>query len=682
MPAINSKLVVWDNSFGLPDFSGFSNSDFEAAFAAVMPRHLAEIEEIANNPDEPTFDNTVVAMELAGRDFDRVASIFWNLTGSHTDEILQELERKLAPLMSRHFSQISMNEKLFARINTLYEKRGEPGLDTEALRVLELSWKNFIRAGAMLEGETRKRFAKINERLASLGTQFAQNILADEAEYALVVDSDGGLDGLPGFVVSAMASAAEEKGHPGKHVVTLSRSIIEPFLTFSKRRDLRETAFKAWVSRGEMNPDRDNRPVVAEIVKLRAEKAKLLGYDTFADFKLDNTMAKTPQNVTRLLNDVWERARAKAGREEAELQQLAASQGNNNAIAPWDWRFYSEQLRKEKFALDEAELKPYFQLDNMIEAAFKTAERLFGLTFREHRETRAYHPDVRVFEVLGSDGNRKAIFLGDYFARSSKRSGAWMSALQSQHRLDGGQMPIIMNNMNFAKPAKGEPVLVSLDDARTLFHEFGHALHGMLSDVTYPSVAGTSVARDFVELPSQLYEHWLTVPETLSRYAVHYKTGEPLPQEMLERIRKSRTFNTGFERVEFTASALVDMAFHALDENMAAKVEPMAFQAAQLEELAMPNAIVMRHSTPHFAHVFSGDGYSAGYYSYMWSGVLDADAFKAFEETGDVFDPETARKLYKNIYSSGGSMDPEDAYKAFRGRLPTPEAMLELEGLV
>jgi peptidyl-dipeptidase Dcp len=579
-----------------------------------------------------------------------------------------------------------MNRELFGRIDALYQYRESLGLDPEAGRVLELTWKSFVRSGAKLDEAGQTRLAAINERLATLGTMFSQNVLADEREYVLVLATDEDLAGLPNFLISSMSVAAKERGHEGRHVVTLSRSIIEPFLTFSVRRDLREAAFKAWVARGEGTGERDNRPLVAEMVQFRAEKAALLGYASFAHFKLDNTMAKTPENVRALLETVWDKARDRAAEEAAELSRLIAAAGYNHGVAPWDWRHYSEKARAARYDFNEAEIKPYLQLEKMIEAAFYTAEKLFGITFREHDDVRIYHPDVRVFEVLGASGKRIAIFLSDYFARPSKRSGAWMSALQEQHKLivdrnGEGQFPIVLNVMNFAKAPPGEPVLITMDDARTLFHEFGHALHGMLSDVTYPSISGTSVSRDFVELPSQLFEHWLTVPEVIQRFAVHHLTHEAIPQGLLDKMRAAAKFNKGFANVEYTSSALVDMAFHALDPEQAAKIDPMAFQAEVLAGLDMPDAIVMRHATPHFGHVFSGDGYSAGYYSYMWSGVLDADAFQAFKEAGNSFDSTTAAKLLRYVYSSGGSMDPEEAYTAFRGKLPSPDALLEKEGL-
>ena len=571
-----------------------------------------------------------------------------------------------------------MNERLFARIDDLYLRRDSLGVHPETLRLVEKTWKGFVKSGAKLDAAGKARLAAINEELSSLGTTFGQNVLADEKNWVLFLDKDD-LAGLPDFLISAMAEAAESRGRKGRYAVTLSRSIYEPFTTFSERRDLREKAFHAFAGRGETGGATDNAAVVAEMLKLRAEKAKLVGYESYAAMKLDDTMAKTPKAVFDLLEPVWEKAREKAAADETELQRLASASGSNEKIAAWDWRFYQERLRAEKYAFDEAELKPYLQLEKIIEACFDVATRLFGVSLVERQGVMAWHPDVRTFEVRNPNGSSRGLFLADYFARPSKRSGAWMSALQSGYRLGKGSQPIIYNVMNFAKPPNGQAALLSLDEAKTLFHEFGHALHGMLTDVYWPSQAGTSVSRDFVELPSQLYEHWLTVPEVLEKYALHYKTGEPMPKALLDKMLAASTFDAGFRTVEFTSSAMVDMAYHARSD---APEDPAAFEAETLKNLDMPDAIVMRHRTPHFGHVFSGDGYSAGYYSYLWSEVLDADAFSAFEESGDPFNPKLAEKLKKQIYAAGGSADPEALYTAFRGKMPTPDAMMAKRGLV
>jgi peptidyl-dipeptidase Dcp len=679
---INPAIFTWDGPHGLPRFAAVRDVDFKAAFDHALAAHDAEIEEIANNPQAPTFANTIAALEIAGDELSRVSSLFWNKAGSDTNDTIQHLEREISPVMSRHYSDICQNEALFKRIDRLWEDRENLGLTSEEMRVLERHWKGFVRSGAKLPKAEQQRLAEINEKLSSLGTNFGQNVLADEKNWFLPLSTEDELAGLPDFLRDAMAAAANARGEAGKYAVTLSRSIIEPFLTFSDRRDLREQAFNAWIARGENPGPTDNREIIAETVALRAEKAALLGYPHYAALKLDNTMAKAAENVNALLMQVWEKARLRALEEEADLARVIAEEGKNHGVQPWDWRHYAEKLRASTYNFSESELKPYLQLEKIIDACFDVAERLFSVKAVRRTDVAGYHPDVRVYEIRNIDGDLVALFMGDYFARPSKRSGAWMSAFQSQHRLPlkngaRGEIPIVYNVCNFAKPAEGKPALLSIDDARTLFHEFGHGLHGMLSNVTYPSVSGTGVSRDFVELPSQLYEHWLTVPDILRQYALHYETGAPVPEELLDKVLAARTFNAGFNTVEFTSSALVDMAFHTRPPGG----DPMVLTAEVLAEIGMPSSIVMRHRTPHFAHVFSGDGYSAGYYSYMWSEVLDADAFEAFMETGNAFNAETANRLKENIYSVGGSVDPEEAYKAFRGKLPSPEAMLKKKGL-
>ena len=670
-------LTHWTGPLGLPDFAAIADADFGPVFDAAIAAHQAEIDAIAADPRAPAVDNTLAALELAGEALGRVSAIFWCRAGAHTNDAIRALEREVSPKMSRHYSGISMNAALFARIDALYRQRAALSLDAETLRVLERTWKGFVRSGAKLDEKGKARLAAINERLSSLGTGFGQNVLADESGWALFLD-EAEVAGLPDFLRSAMAEAAEARGEAGRFAVTLSRSIYEPFTTFSTRRDLREKAFRAFTMRGQNGGETDNVAVVAEMLALRAEKARLLGYDSYAAFKLDDTMAKTPQAVFGLLDPVWDRAREKAAGDQKELQRLAAAAGDNESIAAWDWRYWQEKLRAEKYDFDEAELKPYLRLENVIAACFDVATRLFGIGFEERRGVAAWHPEVRVFAVTNPDGSPRGAFLADYFARQSKRSGAWMSALESGYGLGEGAKPVIYNVMNFARPRPGEPALLSLDEARTLFHEFGHALHGLLSEVEWPSVSGTSVSRDFVELPSQLYEHWLTVPEVLEKHARHHATGEPMPKALLDKMLAARTFDAGFATVEFAASALVDMAYHARPD---APTDPIGFEAETLARLEMPDTIAMRHRTPHFTHVFSGDGYSAGYYSYMWSEVLDADAFAAFEETGDPFDKDLAARLKRYIYAAGGSRDPEDLYKAFRGRMPSPEAMMEKRGL-
>ena len=681
-PAIDlsvNPLTHWTGPLGLPDFSKLSDDAFGPVFESALAAHQAEIDAIAANAQAPTIENTLAALELSGQPLDHVSSIFWCRAGAHTNDEIQAMEREIAPKMAKHGSAISMNAALFARIDALYQKRDTLGLDAETLRVLEQSWKGFVRSGARLNDADKKRLSAINEELASLGAKFGQNVLADEKDWVLFLDEGDDLAGLPEFLRNAMAEAAELRGQKGRYAVTLSRSIYEPFTTFSERRDLREKAFRGFAMRGENGGASDNREVVKKTLELRAEKAKLLGYESYAALKLDDTMAKTADAVFGLLDPVWDKAREKAAEDQVELQRLAAAEGQNHQIAGWDWRHYAEKLRAERFAFDEAALKPYLQLERVIDACFDVATRLFGIRFEEKKGIATWHPDARVFAVKNPDGSVRGTFIADYFARPSKRSGAWMSALQSGYKLGAGAKPVIYNIMNFAKPPAGEPALLSVDEAKTLFHEFGHALHGMLTEVTWPSVSGTSVSRDFVELPSQLYEHWLTVPEVLAKHALHYKTGERMPKELIDKMLAARTFNAGFNTVEFASSALVDMAYHARPD---APEDPLRFEAETLKKLEMPDAIIMRHRTPHFLHVFAGDGYSAGYYSYLWSEVLDADAFAAFEEAGNVFDPALAEKLKKHIYAAGGSADPEKLYTAFRGKMPSPDAMMEKRGLL
>jgi len=673
---VNSAVLDWNGPHGLPEFNKMEDADYRPAFDHAIALHNQEIDAIAGDASDPDLENTIGALERCGKALSRVSALFWNRAGAHANDVIKAVEREIAPIMSRHFSAIGQNAALFARIDSVWERRAQLGIKGEDLRVLEDRWKGFVKSGAKLEKPQQERLAEINEKLALLGTQFGQNVLADEAEWTLHLGEQDELAGLPDFLLDAMAEAAREHGHESGWCVTLSRSIIEPFLTFSERRDLREAAFAAWTSRGE--GEHDNWSLISEILNLRAEKANLLGYSDYAALKLDDTMAKTPQAVSGLLQPVWDKAVEKAGEEAEALAGLIAEEGRNHAVEPWDWRYYADKLRQRTFDFSETALKPYLQLENIIAACFDVAGRLFGLRFKAMEGFAAWHPDVRAFEVFDADGTLRAIFLSDYFARASKRSGAWMSSLQSQHGLDGGQIPFVYNVMNFAKPAKGEPALLSLDDARTLFHEFGHALHGMLSEVKWPSQSGTSVARDFVELPSQLYEHWLMVPEILEEYAVHYHTGESIPKALLDKVLAAQKFDAGFRTVEFTASALVDMAYHTAGE----VTDPQAFEAQTLERLNMPREIVMRHRSPHFLHVFSGDGYSAGYYSYMWSEVLDSDAFRAFEEAGNPFDEATARRLREHVYSTGDSVDAEETYKAFRGQMPSPEAMMQDRGLV
>ena len=676
----NPFFETWTTPFGLPPFDRIRTEHFRPAYDAALADHKAEIAAIIADPAPPTFANVIEAMERAGDALTQVGGVFWNLAGTQSDEALRAVERDLAPLLARHFSEIYLNPELFARVDTVYATRKAAGLEGEQLRLLERVHKGFVRSGARLAAAERQELAAITEELATLGTSFAQNVLKDESGYVLVLDSEADLAGLPDDFRTSAAALAADRGHSGKWAVSLARGNVEAFLTHSTRRDLRETLFRHWLARGESGGETDNRTVMARTLALRARRASLLGYETYAAYKLDDTMAETPEAVRELLDRVWTAGRARAGREALRLQEMIESEGGNFELAPHDWRHYAEKLRRAEYAIDDAALRAYFPLDRMIEAAFFVAGELFGLSFVEQKGLPLYNPDLRIFEVKDRDGRHVALFVADYFARASKRSGAWMSAFRSQQKFARDQRPIIVNVLNVARPAEGEPALLTIDEARTLFHEFGHALHGMLSDVTYGSLAGTAVSSDFVELPSQLYEHWLLRPEVLRRFACHYQSGTPIPEELLTRLMAARTFNQGFATVEYCASTFVDLDMHLAPPEKTQ--DPLAFERQVLDTIGMPCEIVMRHRSPHFTHIFSGEGYAAGYYSYLWSEVLDADAFAAFEETGNVFDPGLAGRLRTFIYSAGNLRDPKDAYTLFRGRLPTPDALLAKRGLV
>jgi peptidyl-dipeptidase Dcp len=675
----NPLLRPWQTPFETPPFAEIAPEHFLPAFEQAFADHAAEIAAIEHDPSAPDFANTITALERSGRLLSRVSAVFHDLVSAHSSPALLEIDKEVSLRMARHWNPIMMNAVLFGRIALLRENRAALGLTGEQMRLLERTYTRFHRAGAGLDEAAKARMAEINERLAHLGTTFSHHLLGDEQDWFMEL-GEADHDGLSDSFIAAAKSAADERGMAGKAIVTLSRSSVEPFLKTSDRRELREKAYKAFTARGDNGNDNDNNEIIVEILKLREESAGLLGYPTFAAYRLEDSMAKTPQAVRSLLERVWKPALARALADRDALQALAAEEGGNFALAPWDWRYYAEKLRQRRANFDDAAIKPYLALDHMIEAAFDCAGRLFGLSFSERKDVPVWHPDVRVWEVKDSAGRHKALFYGDYFARPSKRSGAWMTSLRDQQKLDGDIAPQIINVCNFSKGADGEPALLSPDDARTLFHEFGHGLHGMLSDVTYPSLSGTSVFTDFVELPSQLYEHWQEQPQVLRQFARHYQTGEPLPDELLKRFIAARKFNQGFATVEFVSSALIDLEFHT--QPASASQDVRAFERQELEKIGMPAEISLRHRPQQFGHIFSGDHYASGYYSYMWSEVMDADAFGAFEEAGDIFDPAVAKRLHDDIYASGGSRDPEDAYVAFRGREPEPDALLRRRGLL
>ena len=675
MSAGNPFFATWTNAFGFPPFDLIKPEHFPPALDRGMEEGLADFETIADLAEAPTFANTIEAMESAGRLLDRVCSVFFNLNSSHTNEELEAIARDYSPKLAQYNAKISLNPALFARVSDLYAKRDELGLETDQMRLLERSYLGFVRSGAALAEDAKARMAAMSERMATLTTLFGQHVQADEQSWQLVLE-EADLDGLPDYVREAAAQAASERELEGPYVITLLRSSVEPFLTFSTNRDLREKAYKAWTGRGANGGDTDNHDLIREIVALRAEQARLLGYATYADYKLDDTMAKEPAAVLNLLHQVWEPARLQALAERDLIQTEASTAGFPGDIAAWDWRFYAERVRKARFDLDDAEIKPYFLLENMVRAMFDTATRLFGVKFREISDLPLYHPDAKVYEVVdAATDDHVGLFIQDNFARSSKRSGAWMSAYRSSEFFAEAITPIIVNNSNFAK---SKPSLLTFNDAETLFHEFGHALHGLLSKARYPSQSGTCVRRDFVEFPSQVYEHWLAAPETLRTYAVHVETGEPIPEELLTRMLEARKFGQGFNTLAYTSSALLDMEIHS--QTNPDNLDPEAFERDVLERLGMPAEVGVMHRLPHFKHLFSG-GYAAGYYSYMWSEVLDADGFDAFKEAGDVFDPELSKRL-KDIYEAGDTRDPMELYVSFRGREPKTEALLRHRGLL
>ena len=671
---MNVLLQDWETPFGMPPFAAIRESDFGPAFAAAMGQARDATARIVADPDPPTFANTIEALERCTRPFARVSAVFNNLISAHSNDALEALQRELSPKFAAFWADITMDRALFARVQAVHAACDDLSLTAEQARVVELYHRMFVRAGARLGEADARRLKAIMERLASLATSFSQNVLKDEKGWVLPLAA-ADLEGLPQWLLAAATQAAHERGLE-QPVITLSRSLIVPFLQLSPRRDLRETAFAAWVARGSNGGAADNRGVIAETLRLREERAGLLGYPNFSAFKLEPEMAKTPQAVRRLLMDVWGPARAAAEADADALTELMRAEGGNDDLRPWDWRYYAAIRQQREHDLDDAEVKPYFELEAMINAAFDVAGRLFQLEFAP-LQVDLHHPDARAWEVTRS-GRHLGVFIGDYFARTSKRSGAWCSTFRSQRKLDGEVRPIVINVCNFAKAPPGAKCLLTFDDARTLFHEFGHALHQLLSDVTYEFVSGTSVARDFVELPSQLYEHWLSVPEVLQRHGRHAHSGEPMPADLLRRLLAAGNFDMGFRTVEFLASALVDLDLH----DGAAPADPMVAQAQTLMRLGMPEAIVMRHAAPHFLHVFGGDGYSSGYYSYLWSEVMDADAFEAFVEAGDPFHAETAARLARYVYSAGGSRDPAELFTAFRGRMPGVGALLRGRGLM
>ena len=675
----NPLLAKWEGPYGgVPPFDQVQIPLFKPALEAAMTEQLAEVDRVAKNSAAPTFENTIVALERAGGTFDRVTTIYgvWGATMNGAE--FQVVQRDMAPKLAAFGDQITQNESLFKRIETVYNSPEKTKLNAEQQRLVWLYHTNFVRSGARLGPDAKVRLSQINQELAGLYTKFSQNVLAEENNQFLALKSEEELAGLPQSLRDAAAAAAEQKKQPGAWVVMNTRSAIDPFLTYSDRRDLREKAWRMFVNRGDNGDEHDNNATITQILQLRAERAKLLGYKTHAHWRLENAMAKTPERAMELMEAVWKPAVARVHEEVRDMQALADKEGAKITIEPWDYRYYMEKVRKAKYDLDQNEVKPYLQLEKLREGIFWVAGELFNFNFTPVTNVPVAHPDIRVWEVTDKTTKKHiGLWYFDPYARAGKRSGAWMNAYRSQERVNGEITTIVSNNANFIKGKPGEPLLISWDDATTMFHEFGHALHGLNSNVTYPSLSGTAVARDYVEFPSQLMEHWLATPEVLQRFALHYQTGKPIPQDLVDRIKRSATFNQGFATVEYLSAALVDMKLHLAGDR---KIDPDAFEKETLAELGMPKEIVMRHRTPQFLHVFGSDGYSAGYYSYLWSDVLTADAFGAFVEGKGPYDKTVAERLRKSIFSVGNTVDPAEAYRAFRGRDPKVDALMKKRG--
>ena len=675
----NPLLAKWEGPYGgIPPFDKVQIPLFKPALEAAMAEQLKEIEQIANNTAAPDFENTIVAFERAGRTLGRVGTLYgvWGATMSNPE--YQAVQREMAPRLAAFNDQITQNEALFKRIEAVYNSPAKAKLTAEQQRVTWLYYTNFVRSGARLNADAKKRLSAINQQLAGLFTKFSQNVLAEETDQFIVLKSEEELAGLPQSLRDAAAAAAETKKQPGTWVIMNTRSSIDPFLTYSDRRDLREKAWRMFVNRGDNGGEKDNNAIITEILQLRAERAKLLGYPTHAHWRLENAMAKTPERAMELMEAVWKPSVARVHEEVADMQALADKEGAKIKIEPWDYRYYMEKVRKAKFDLDQNEVKPYLQLEKLREGIFFVAGELFNFNFAPVTNVPVAHPDIRVWEVTDTTSKKHiGLWYFDPYARAGKRSGAWMNAYRAQERVNGEITTIVSNNSNFVKGKPGEPVLISWDDATTMFHEFGHALHGLNSNVTYPSVAGTAVARDYVEFPSQLLEHWLSTPEVLQKFALHYQTGKPIPQALVDKITRSATFNQGFATVEYLSAALIDMKLHLAGDK---KIDADVFERETLTQLGMPKEIVMRHRTPHFLHVFASDGYSAGYYSYLWSDVLTADAYGAFVEGKGPYDRAVADRLIKHVFSVGNTTDPAEGYRAFRGRDPKIDALMKKRG--
>ena len=674
----NPFFTEWKTPFQTPPFNKIKEEHYMPAFEEGMKQQKQEIKAIVTNPEAANFKNTIEALEKSGELFTKVENVFDNLKSAHTNDSLINIAKRVAPLLSNHEDDILLNDKLFQRVKAVYQQKEELDLTSEQNKILEEYYKDFVRGGANLDEEKKAELREINEKLSVLTLQFNDNVLKEDNAFELVIEKEEGLAGLPENVIKGAAEAAKEKGLEGKWVFTLHKPSMIPFLQYSEKRDLREKIFKAYINRGNNDNEYDNKAILSKIAALRVKKASLLGYKSHADFVLEKNMAKTPEAVYNLLNQLWEPALKMAKKEAYELQSMIFEEGNNFKLEPWDWWYYAEKLKKAKYDLDEEMLRPYFKLENVIDGAFMVANKLFGITFTERKDIPKYHPDVKIFEVKEADGTHIGILYTDYFPRPSKRGGAWMNAYRKQSNINGEKVtPVICNVGNFSKPTDEKPSLLSFEEVGTLFHEFGHALHGLLSNCTYPKLSGTEVARDFVELPSQIMEIWASEPEVLQMYAKHYETGESMPNELIDKIKATSKFNQGFATVEYLAAAILDMDWHTLTDPE--ERDPIAFENQSLDKIGLIPEIIVRYRSPYFRHIFSG-GYSAGYYVYIWAEVLDADAFQAFKETS-LFDQKTAQAFRDNILAKGGTEDPMVLYKRFRGAEPKIDALLERRGL-
>lgn len=675
----NPFLTEWDTPFGTPPFDKIKTEHYLSAYEAALAEQNDEINAIINNNEEPTFENTVVALDQSGSLLRKVSRVFSAMNGAMSNEEMQAISKEISPKITKHKDDINLNSDLFNRIEAVYNKKESLGLNTEQEKLLDKYYKKFVRGGINLDEKSKEEFRKINEEIALLTLNFGENVLKETNKFEMVIDNEEDLEGLPESVISGAAEAAKEKGYENKWVFTIHKPSMIPFLQYSPRRELREKIYRAYFMKGDNNDELDNKEIIGKLVNLRLRRANLLGYKNHAEYVLGEQMASNPDKVYELLNKLWEPALKRAIAEKDEMQQIINNEGNNFNLQPWDWWYYAEKLKKAKYDLDESELRPYFQVEKVIDGVFGLATDLWGIKFEERNDITKYHPEVKVFEVKEADGKHIGILYTDYFPRASKRAGAWMDAFRKQYKKDGEMIsPIIYNVGNFSKPTGDAPALLSVDEVHTLFHEFGHALHGMLSNCTYESISGTDTPRDFVEFPSQVMENWALHPDVLKKYAKHYKTGEIIPTELVKKLENASLFNQGFETVEYLAASILDMDYHTITEKQQIDVDN--FEKASMEKIGLIDEIIPRYRSTYFNHIFAG-GYSSGYYSYIWSAVLDSDAFNAFVSSGDVYNPELAQKYRQYILSSGGTDDSMKLYRMFRGEDPSIEALLAKRGL-